>query len=292
MLNGALEENPKFTGQTHDIDTDLYYYNARYYDPTLGRFLQADSLIANVFQPQTINPYAYVLNNPLKYTDPTGHEPIFIPIDRFPNRPQPEERNPNYNGPNNVDARESRDDKAGNANTGSDETNQASNLANEPSSPSIGIISEGSSFRNLPQGSSIPYTSGGGDVSTDPVDVLVGAVQDLAVSVADGGISSAAKGIPLGPLVDIINTTFNVFNTLKDSELTPFSKLILARDQVFIAILGAGLGLLVGEFSGIGGAVAVGTVYSIGANRYINYKRNELIENQRYLKIISDRNSP
>ena len=76
MLNGALEENPKFTGQTHDIDTDLYYYNARYYDPTLGRFLQADSLIANVFQPQTINPYAYVLNNPLKYTDPTGHAPV------------------------------------------------------------------------------------------------------------------------------------------------------------------------------------------------------------------------
>ena len=76
MLNAALEENPKFTGQTHDIDTDLYYYNARYYDSTLGRFLQADSLIANVFQPQTINPYAYVLNNPLKYIDPSGHEPF------------------------------------------------------------------------------------------------------------------------------------------------------------------------------------------------------------------------
>jgi len=76
VLNAALEENPKFTGQTHDIDTDLYYYNARYYDSTLGRFLQADSLIANVFQPQTINPYAYVLNNPLKYIDPSGHEPF------------------------------------------------------------------------------------------------------------------------------------------------------------------------------------------------------------------------
>ena len=42
----------------------------------MGRFLQADSLIANVFQPQTINPYAYVLNNPLKYIDPSGHEPF------------------------------------------------------------------------------------------------------------------------------------------------------------------------------------------------------------------------
>ncbi|PJC64245.1 MAG: hypothetical protein CO021_05220 [Deltaproteobacteria bacterium CG_4_9_14_0_2_um_filter_42_21] len=137
VLNAALEENPKFTGQTHDIDTDLYYYNARYYDPSLGRFFQADSIISNVFQPQTINPYSYVLNNPLKYIDPSGHA-IYIPI----GRPDREERNPNYNGPNNVDTRESHDDKAGNsgegngtANTGSGKTNQASNLANEPSSP-------------------------------------------------------------------------------------------------------------------------------------------------------------
>ena len=75
VLNAALEENPKFTGQTHDIDTDLYYYNARYYDPTLGRFIQADAIIADLFAPQNINPYTYVLNNPLKYTDPSGYEP-------------------------------------------------------------------------------------------------------------------------------------------------------------------------------------------------------------------------
>lgn len=73
VLNPSLEELPKYTGQTNDIDTDLYYYNSRYYDPVLGRFIQPDSVIPNIYQPQNLNPYAYVLNNPLKYIDPTGH---------------------------------------------------------------------------------------------------------------------------------------------------------------------------------------------------------------------------
>lgn len=303
MLNGALAENPKYTGQTHDIDTDLYYYNARYYDPTLGRFLQADSVIPSVFQPQTINPYSYVINNPLKYIDPSGHETMEVAVhaSRELHEAWQNELEERRDRVNNFGEHESHDDRTGNtgegngtASTGGGGSNQTTGSANEPSSPSIGNLTlEGPVFRNPPQGgSSILYTSGGEDVSKDPVDVLVDAVQDLVISVADGGISAAAKGIPLGPLVDIINTTFNVFNTFKDSELTSFSKLILARDQVFIAILGAGIGFLVGEFTGIGGAVAAGTGYSIGANRYINYRRNELIENQRYLKIISDRNSP
>jgi len=47
------------------------FYNARWYDPTLGRFAQADSLVhAGV---QGWDRYAYVNNNPLSYTDPTGH---------------------------------------------------------------------------------------------------------------------------------------------------------------------------------------------------------------------------
>jgi RHS repeat-associated protein len=73
VFNPALEEGPKYTGQIHDIDTDLYYYNARYYDPVLGRFIQADSVIPNVYQPQGLNHYSYVINNPLRYVDPTGY---------------------------------------------------------------------------------------------------------------------------------------------------------------------------------------------------------------------------
>jgi len=73
VLNAALEENPKFTGQTHDIDTDLHYYNARYYDSALGRFTQADSIIPDAFSSQKMNPYSYVYNNPLIYVDPSGN---------------------------------------------------------------------------------------------------------------------------------------------------------------------------------------------------------------------------
>jgi RHS repeat-associated protein len=65
----------QFTGQVKDEETGLYYYGARYFDPELGRFIQADTIIPDFDNPQSYNRYAYVLNNPLRYTDPTGHEP-------------------------------------------------------------------------------------------------------------------------------------------------------------------------------------------------------------------------
>jgi hypothetical protein len=51
----------------------LYYYNARYYDPTIGRFISADTFIPNFSNPQNLNRYTYCNNNPVKFTDPTGH---------------------------------------------------------------------------------------------------------------------------------------------------------------------------------------------------------------------------
>lgn len=63
----------RFTGQVLDDETGLYYYGARYHDPQLGRFIQADTLIPDLDNPQTLNRYAYVANNPLKYVDPSGH---------------------------------------------------------------------------------------------------------------------------------------------------------------------------------------------------------------------------
>ncbi len=63
----------KFTGKEQDDATGLYYFNARWYDPDLGRFVTEDSYAGDPNEPQTLNLYAYVLANPLKYTDPTGH---------------------------------------------------------------------------------------------------------------------------------------------------------------------------------------------------------------------------
>lgn len=71
-VGGDLDIDKLYTGQRLD-DSGLYYYNARYYDAAIGRFISADTLVPNYTYPQTLNRYAYVYNNPLKYTDPTGH---------------------------------------------------------------------------------------------------------------------------------------------------------------------------------------------------------------------------
>jgi hypothetical protein len=47
--------------------------HARYYDPTVGRFTSADSIVPSAMDPQSLNRYAYVRNNPEVLTDPSGH---------------------------------------------------------------------------------------------------------------------------------------------------------------------------------------------------------------------------
>jgi RHS repeat-associated protein len=70
--SGALDTPYRYTGQREE-PTGLYFYNARWYDPALGRFLQPDSMVPEPGNPQSLNRYSYALNNPLKYSDPTGH---------------------------------------------------------------------------------------------------------------------------------------------------------------------------------------------------------------------------
>jgi hypothetical protein len=51
-----------------------------YYDPELGRFIQPDTIIPDLSNPQSYNRYSYCVNDPLRYTDPTGHGPTdYIP---------------------------------------------------------------------------------------------------------------------------------------------------------------------------------------------------------------------
>ena len=63
---GATPTKRRFTGQVLDnVAGGLYFYNARYYDPALGRFTQADTLIPNPGNLQSLNRYAYAANNSL-----------------------------------------------------------------------------------------------------------------------------------------------------------------------------------------------------------------------------------
>ncbi|MCL5264637.1 MAG: RES domain-containing protein [Chloroflexi bacterium] len=74
---GGMPTDRQYTGQTLDNSTGLYFYGARFYDASLGRFVSPDTIVPDPRNPQSLNRYSYVYNSPLKYVDPTGHNPMW-----------------------------------------------------------------------------------------------------------------------------------------------------------------------------------------------------------------------
>lgn len=71
---GINDFRAKFGSKELDDDSGLYYFNARYYDPDTGRFLSPDtSLGADPLHHGALNRYAFAANNPITYSDPSGH---------------------------------------------------------------------------------------------------------------------------------------------------------------------------------------------------------------------------
>jgi RHS repeat-associated protein len=70
-LLGATDRG--YTGHEHLDHLGLVHMNGRIYDASLGRFMSADPFIAQATNLQNYNRYAYVNNNPLSYTDPSGY---------------------------------------------------------------------------------------------------------------------------------------------------------------------------------------------------------------------------
>jgi len=86
----AFTTDYRYTGKPLDINTNLYYYGQRYYDPNVGQFTQPDpvsryltdpqklrqatgqNLQQFLQNPQALNEYSYTQNNPIRYVDPTG----------------------------------------------------------------------------------------------------------------------------------------------------------------------------------------------------------------------------
>ncbi len=62
------------TGKERDAESGLDNFGPRYYGSSMGRFMSPDDFGGHLEDPQTLNKYAYVGNNPLSRTDPTGHD--------------------------------------------------------------------------------------------------------------------------------------------------------------------------------------------------------------------------
>ncbi len=78
---GSLDFAPKYNSQELDRETNFYFYNARYYDPEIGRFTSADTVIDGARSTQGWNRFSYVAGNPIGAKDPTGHQ--YIPNRRY-----------------------------------------------------------------------------------------------------------------------------------------------------------------------------------------------------------------
>jgi len=74
-----LNQAYKYTGKPFDseLDLDIYYYGARYYNPHLGRWLAVDPLHDKY---PSLSPYVYCADNPMKYVDPDGMKTQIFPI--------------------------------------------------------------------------------------------------------------------------------------------------------------------------------------------------------------------
>lgn len=70
---GSDSSPMKFGGKGFDDESGLSYFGARYYDPSIGRFLSPDTIVPRVFDLQSWNGYSFASNNPISRVDPTGH---------------------------------------------------------------------------------------------------------------------------------------------------------------------------------------------------------------------------
>lgn len=75
-LEGDFPTSALYTGKEWDAEAGLYYFNARWYDPELGRFISEDPIMDGS------NWYAYVENSPLTHTDPTGLGPWDVIVEK------------------------------------------------------------------------------------------------------------------------------------------------------------------------------------------------------------------
>jgi RHS repeat-associated protein len=72
--SGTLPTDYRFTGQRFEAGLGIYAMGARWYDSELGRWISPDTLVPEPTNPQSLNRYSWVLGNPLKFVDPTGHK--------------------------------------------------------------------------------------------------------------------------------------------------------------------------------------------------------------------------
>lgn len=74
----AVQGDRQYNGRVYDPGTGFHDYGARLYWPEIGRFVSVDSAGPSLANPMSFNRYSYTFNNPYKYTDPDGRNPLVV----------------------------------------------------------------------------------------------------------------------------------------------------------------------------------------------------------------------
>jgi RHS repeat-associated protein len=77
VTTGSVNTDRLYTGQRSLAALGLMDYHARFYEPTLGVFIQPDTMMPSAANPQSLNRYSYVLNDPINLNDPSGYKPCW-----------------------------------------------------------------------------------------------------------------------------------------------------------------------------------------------------------------------
>ena len=75
---GQANNTITYAGYQYDVETKLYYLNARYYDSKIARFLTEDTYGGKYNDPLSLNRYTYCTNNPIRYYDPMEHRNLQV----------------------------------------------------------------------------------------------------------------------------------------------------------------------------------------------------------------------
>ena len=76
--NDSIDNPWRWAGGYHDSSVGLYKFGTRYYRPQIFRFTQQDPKAPNLYKPMTLNRWAYALDDPVNYADPTGQVPMLV----------------------------------------------------------------------------------------------------------------------------------------------------------------------------------------------------------------------
>jgi Rhs family protein len=73
---GTPEQGPGYAGHVNDVDSELVYMQARYYDPEVGRFISVDPKAVTIGNAASLSRFSYAANNPLTNIDPDGRQTL------------------------------------------------------------------------------------------------------------------------------------------------------------------------------------------------------------------------